>query len=57
MCRECPYEGKQEQIESAYLSAVALDHMLQAVNETAINSAMLRQLLRPVLQYLAQPTD
>ncbi|WP_313604840.1 hypothetical protein [Comamonas jiangduensis] len=57
MGRECQHEGKQEQIESAYLSAVALDHMLQAAKDAQINAAMLRQLLKPVLQSLEQATD
>ena len=57
MVSECQHEGKQEHLESAYLSAVALDHLLQAAKEAPINAAMLRQLLRPVLQGLEAATD
>ena len=57
MGSESQQVGKQEQIESAYLSTVALDHLLRAAGEATINASMLRQLLKPVLQNLEHATD
>lgn len=57
MGSESEQVGKQEQIESAYLSTVALDHLLRAAGEATINASMLRQLLKPVLQNLEHATD
>lgn len=50
-------EKREAAVESAYLQATALEHVLQAAGDAPLNAAMIRQLLQPLLDQLNTATQ